>query len=138
MGAGRAAWIQRVAAIVANGMRMNHSALEIAERIADANSASVRMKTNRERLIYEANGEPYCWVCGLRIFLDEPELSPAEFSIDHVHGRDPKTGHRNGSEVRAAHRLCNIVRQAPKLKPRTQRKVDRLRTYLLERMEVAS
>lgn len=68
--------------------------------------------------------EPACWICGGPIPKDAPEDSDSAFSIDHVIPRSQGGARLGISNLRPAHRLCNIVRSSTKLRPRTRARYE--------------
>ena len=90
----------------------------------------------RIKIIEEAQGKPVCWLCGYRVFLDEPPNSWAQFTLDHV-TRTADGGLTELNNVKPAHALCNSFRHNSAciglkglLKSRAQRKLDSLIIYI--------
>jgi 5-methylcytosine-specific restriction endonuclease McrA len=93
----------------------------------------------RALLLAHLGDRPHCSLCGLRIFLDEPQHHPASFSIDHVLRR-ADGGRWEMENARPAHKLCNEARAVfevgRKVKPRLRQRLDALRAHVEERLLV--
>lgn len=86
----------------------------------------------RDQILKECDDKPYCWVCNYRIYLDEPENSDAEFSLDHVI-RNTDGGQRTVENLKPAHRLCNSMRHASKHRSRTLKRVKLMFAHLTKK-----
>ena len=80
--------------------------------------------SNRALLIRMAGGQPKCWICGYAIDLTLAADAEGVFSIDHVVPRSQGGGSLGFTNLKPAHRLCNIVRGDATIKPKRRKKYD--------------
>jgi len=101
-----------------------------ASAVVDALIAPAQRLRSRDLLLRMCDNKPVCWICGFLIDLAAPHNSDGCFSIDHVVPRSAGGGGLGLRNLKPAHRICNIVRSAPRGKPKRQARLEAFITSL--------
>jgi len=107
------------------GLGLDRYAIDQTAELVVENLWRRRIRDDHRTVVMKLYGdEPACWICGAPIRKDAPEDSDSAFSIDHVIPRSEGGAQLGITNLRPAHRLCNIVRSAPNLGQRTRARYE--------------